>query len=133
MRVLHRFGLAFAAAASLTSSGVRADSPTDVIPADAKVVVIVNDVEKFTKSTEQFVQGIGLPLPQTDLAQQTQMLGPLGTNWKLNRGFAFVATEPNQDALAGVFPVEDAAASLKQINAEMHGEIGKFDLVGHPV
>src|SRR4051812_48408339 len=81
---------AFGAAAS-------AQSPLDVIPADAKVVVIVNNLERTMQGSEKFAQAIGQPAPPSDLSQLTQFMGELGSQWKVNRGAAMAVIQPGQD------------------------------------
>jgi hypothetical protein len=111
---------------------VRADSPLDVIPADAKLVVLVNNLERTTQGSEKFATAIGLTPPQNDLAPMTEMMGKLGSQWKMQKGVGIAVMQPGADGIVAVFPVDDAAETLKAVSAEMKGEFGSFDMFGSP-
>jgi hypothetical protein len=125
-----RMGLAVLFAVAAT---VQAQSPLDVIPADAKVVVLVNNLERTMQGSERFAQAIGQPAPPTDLGPLTQFMGELGSRWKVDRGVALAVMQPGQDGMVAVFPVEDANAALQAVKAEMKGEFGSFDMFGRTV
>ena len=125
-----RLGLAVLFAVGAT---VRADSPLDVIPADAKIVVLVNNLEKSMQGSEKFAQAIGQPAPPSDLSQLTGFMGELGSQWKVNRGVGIAVIQPSQDGVVAVFPVDDGAAALKAVKAEMKGDVGSFDMFGQTV
>ena len=103
MRVAKRIGMIGAAVLLFAPVYVRADSVADVIPADAKAVLLVNDLEKFTSSLDKFALAAHAPKPQTDLAQVTQVLGGLGSSWKLDRG---------EDAMREAYLVKHYAAYM---------------------
>jgi len=125
-----RLGLAVLFVVAATA---RAQSPLEVIPADAKVVVLVNNLERTMQGSEKFAQAIGQPAPPSDLSQLTQFMGELGSQWKINRGAALAMMQPGEDGLVVVFPVDDASAALKAVKAEMKGDFGSFDVFGRNV
>lgn len=125
-----RIGFAVLFAFSVSAN---AQSPLEVVPADAKVVVLVNNLERTMQGSEKFAQAIGQPAPPADLSQLTQFMGELGSQWKVNRGVALAVIQPGQDGMVAVFPVDDAGAALKAAKAEMKGEVGSFDMFGTTV
>ena len=125
-----RYGFAVLIAFSLTAN---AQSPLEVVPADAKVVILVNNLERTMQGSEKFAQAIGQPAPPADLSQLTQFMGELGSQWKVNRGVALAVIQPGQDGMVAVFPVDDASAALKAAKAEMKGDVGSFDMFGTTV
>jgi hypothetical protein len=122
-----RYGFAVLLAFSLTAN---AQSPLEVVPADAKVVIMINNLERTMQGSEKFAQAIGQPAPPPDLSQLTQFMGELGSQWKVQRGVALAVIQPAQDGMVAVFPVDDAPAALKAAKAEMKGEVGSFDMFG---
>jgi len=127
---IRRLGFAVLLTFSLTAS---AQSPLDVVPADAKVVILVNNLERTMQGSEKFAQAIGQPAPPADLSQLTQFMGELGSQWKVNRGVAVAVMQPGPDGMVAVFPVDDAGAALKAAKAEMKGDVGSFDMFGTTV
>jgi hypothetical protein len=125
-----RLGLAIVLA---FGSGVRADSPLDIIPADAKIVVLLNNLERTMQGTERFANAIGVPAPAQDLSQMTVFLGEVGSHWKMTRGVGVAVMELSPDGFVSVFPMDDGPAALKAVKPEMKGEFGAFDLQGQPV
>jgi len=125
-----RLGIALILVAGATS---RAQSPLDVVPADAKVVVLVNNPERTMQGSEKFAQAIGQVPPPQDIGQMTQLMGELGSQWRVNRGMGIAIMQPGQDGWALITPVDDPAASLKAIKAEMKGDVGSFPLFGQDV
>ena len=113
------------------ASAVHGQALAATIPANAKVVVIVRNLDALLEHSNQFViDGCGLPAPRTEVSQITDLLGRLGSAWKTERGVAFVATELTGEGVAVLLPVGDAASALARMGGEADAGTTKFDLVG---
>lgn len=109
----------------------RADVLTESIPADAKAVVIANDLTKAEASIRAFIQSaqIPAPLPPGPLTEQATAMG-LGD---LKKGLAVVVTDPNPQGIAVLLPVDDPQATLKQLGAMAQGDVYTLSLPNMPL
>ena len=119
--------------ALLLAPGVAgADLFGESIPADAKVVLIVNDPTKLEAGAKAFAERSGLPLPPgASLNMLTGQLG-LGEAWDRKQGVALALTELDQTGIVLLIPVTDPKAALDKLGARSEGKDYRVRIVGRP-
>ena len=120
--------------ALLLATGVaRADLFGESIPADAKVVLIVNDLAKLEAGAKAFAESSGLPMPP--VAGLNMLAGQLGLGeaWDVKQGVALALTELDQTGIAVLIPVTDPKVALDKLGAEPEGEHHRVRIAGMPV
>ena len=119
--------------ALLLAPGVAgADLFGESIPADAKVVLIVNDATKLEAGAKAFAERSGIPLPPNAILDM--LTGPLGLGeaWDEKRGAALALTELDQTGIAALIPVTDPKAALDKLGAKPEGEDHRVRIAGKP-
>ena len=111
---------AFVLASSLlTPAPISADALTASIPADAKAVVMIDDLRQFATNAQAYVESAGLPapVPLGIIDAASEQLG-LADVWQPEKGLALIFLQLDASGLVVALPISDEEKAMAAIGAD---------------